>query len=99
MTMTKEINASDWTGKTITIEVLDGLSFRFYDYTITLVQKSNDEIGASYAIMTNDHEGSIGTVYALPRPFGTEYVATACGIEREGDDLLTVTAQLLANTL
>ena len=99
MTTTKEINASNWTGKTITIEVLSGLSFKLYDCTITLAQKSNDADGASYAIMTDEHEGSIGSVYALNSKHGTEYVATACGIERDGDDLLTVTAQLLANTL
>lgn len=99
MTETKTINASNWTGESITIELLSDLSFKLHGYTVTLVEKIRDEFGPSYAITTNDHEGSIGTVHGFNDKCGNNYLAVACGIEREGPDLLTVAAQLLANTL
>ena len=91
MPETKTIPASNWTGKDVTIEILDEYCFRLHGYTFELIETSED----SFEIKGDAWPTILGRVYR----FDGEYVALVSGIEREGSDLITVAAQALANTI
>lgn len=96
MTEIKTINASNWTGRDIMIEVLSSTSFRFAGELFVLIEDEPIEgFGDSYTIYS-DFYRNCGKVYRFT---DGECLASSSGIEREGDDIITVAAQLLANTL